>query len=194
MLPIGTTRYIDFRLADVNGNPIPGRTLAVWVVAPNSLTLLRNMQTCSDALSLQDYGNGMYTVSYTPSTPGHDLLVIYDHDTDIRVIDSEDILPADFAIGSGASGITLTQDYGGTDALRATGLADDPTTYKLLVFTAADWIGNRRADANSLGITGLDAAGRWLMGIQVGPGIYNLVVRKPGQTYVIAYNLTVGSS
>jgi len=196
MLPLGTTRSIDFRLADASENPVTGRTLVPWSTTPPANVVmiqafLRNNQACTDTLSLQDYGNGLYTVSYLPTAAGHDLLVLYDQALDIRVMDSEDIMPTDFAIGGGTAGILLNQDYGGTDALRATGLSDDPTTYQLLVFLASDWLGNRRDNANAVGITGLDSNGRWLSGIFVGAGVYIIVVRKPTQTYVIAYSLSV---
>lgn len=188
MLPIGNTRYIDFRLADENGNPVAGRSLSSF-----QIVLRRNLQPCTDALALQDYGDGTYTVSYLPSAPGHDYFMLYDAVLDIRVIDNEDVLPADFAVGGTSVSVTLNQDYGGTDALRATGLSDNPSTYQLLVFLASDWDGNRRADANALGITGLDSSGRWLAGIPVIPGTYDIVVRKSGQTNVIAYNIEVSN-
>src|SRR5262245_19327381 len=101
MLPSGRIRYIDFRLATLEGAPVTGRTLAVWSAAPNRLIFLRDTAVCNDALGLKDYGDGRYTVSYSPSAPGHDYLEIYDQETDIAHIDIEDVVPPDFAVGGG---------------------------------------------------------------------------------------------
>lgn len=191
MLVIGTIRHVDFRLADGNGNPVTGMTLAIWGTAPNTINLWRNDQPCADALSPVDYGNGLYTITYLPSSTGHDLFMLYDSGTDTRVLDQEDIVSADFAIGGSASGIVLTQNYGGTNALQATNLAGGPASYELLVFLASDWTANRRADANAVGITALDSSGNWTGGLTVGPGVYDIVVRNSTNTYIIAYNLNV---
>jgi hypothetical protein len=189
MLPIGIQRCIDFSLADVSGNPVPGRTLTVWQTAPNHLIFLRNEVTCADILSLKDYGDGRYTVTYLPSAAGHDYLELYDQATDISVIDSEDIIPLDWATGASQGLITINQDYGGTDALQVT--VASPQSYNLYLFRSADWSQGLRSSSSAAGLTALDANGRWVNSIQAIPGYYNLVLLAPGVTNVLRYNLEV---
>jgi len=184
MLPLGRTRYIDFRLVNLSSQPVVGKVLADFEVV-----FRRDNAACTDALTLKDYGDGRYTVSYVPTTPGHDYLELYEATDDVRVLDTEDIVPADFAIGGGAEHV-LDQDFGGTDALRIT--EADPASYKLEVFFSADWNLGNREDADAIGMTDLDANGRWVSGIRVPAGVYHVVVRRFREWKVVAANLSVG--
>lgn len=185
MLPIGIARNIDFSLADLNSNPVPGRTLAVWQAAPNRLIFLRNQVACEDPLSLTDYGDGRYTLSYQPSSPGHDYLQIYDSATDLRVTDVEDIVPAGFALGESS---VYTLD--GAGALRVTlpGAQD----YTVQVYLSSDWEGGRRSDADSMGASLVHPDGSWVSAIRVPSGTYHIVASKTGSQQVIKAYWGVG--
>lgn len=189
MLPIGRVRYIDFALADVNSNPLPGRVLANWQTAPNKLIFLRNTLPCTDPLTLKDYGDGRYTLSYSPSAPGHDYVKVYDEPSDITVIDVEDVVPADFAIGGGAV-YTLNEDFGSAGALKVT--LPRPETYILQVYLSSDWENGMRADSNAIGMSLLSETGTWISPIRVGSGTFHIVVSKASVQILIKSYLGVG--
>ena len=185
MLPLGRTRYVDFRLATIDGTPITGRTLASWRTSPSQLIFLRNNAACADELSVHDYGDGHYTVSYSPTAAGHDYLMIYDQPSDIRTIDVEDLVPPEALIGGGSVAV-LNQDYGGTGALLVT--LSQPETYTLQVYQSSDWDQNRRVDAYALGSSAVNADGSWVSSVSVPPGSYHIVLSKfREQTILKAY-------
>jgi len=186
MLPTGTERVIDFTIVDIDSNPVPGRTLAAWQTSPSSLIFLRNMVACSDNLSLKDYGDGRYSIYYTPSTPGHDYVQIFDQPTGLTIIDTEDIVPADFATGGTFAMVTLNQNYGGTNNLQVS--VADPTDYTLYIFRVEDWNQNQRSPSNAVGLSALDSNGNWLTSVQVVPGYYNIVIQSSTTTQVLKYN------
>jgi hypothetical protein len=189
MLPLGRTRYIDFAIADVNSNPVPGRTLAEWSASPNRLIFLRNMVPCTDPLALHDYGDGRYTVSYSPTAAGHDFLQIYDQVTDIKITDVEDIVPADFAVGGGPV-FVLDENFGGAGKLKVT--AANPDTYVLQVYASTSWEQGMRSDAYSVGTTVLRSDGTWAHSISVPSGTYHVVITKFRNQQIIKAYLGVG--
>lgn len=189
MLPLGPTRYVDFTLADVNSTPIAGRTLADWSQSPNHLIFLRNKVACTDVLSLHDYGDGRYTLSYAPSAAGHDYLEIWDAAEGLKVLDIEDIVSQTDLVGSSVVTVLLDHNYGGTDALRVD--VPDPDNYTVQVFYSADWTEQRRNDADALGSAALDANGRWLKVIPVTSGIYTVVAKCFREVRILRYDLEV---
>jgi hypothetical protein len=190
MLPLGSKRYVDFRLAYIESNPVTGRTLADWRTGANRLILLRNTEPCADELELKDYGDGRYTVSYSPSSAGHDYLEIYDNACDIRVADVEDIVPPEFAIG-GSAAFALYEDFGGAGALRVT--LPSPASYVIQVYQSSDWNRGARSDADALGATPVNADGSWARSISVAAGVYHVVASKPGSRTIIKPYLGVGN-
>jgi len=190
LLPIGYIRNIDFRLVDTNSNPVPGRTLSVWGTSPNQIFLLRNGAACADAFTLHDYGDGRYTITYSPSAPGHDYFLLYDSATDIRIIDIEDVVRADFATGGIAQPVALDHNYGSPDALRLTGVSN-PADFSILVFVSSDWDQNHRSDADAVGMSSLNGDGRWLKQILVTAGTYHIVARTFRQVLLMKVYLEV---
>jgi hypothetical protein len=190
LLPVGRTRYIDFYIADINDSPIIGRTLADWQAAPNRLVLLRDTEACADALALKDYGDGRYSVSYQPSAPGHDYFELYDQAADFKLVDVDDIVPLDWAVGGAVETFAVDHDFGGSGALRIP-LAG-PESYALYLYLAEDWERGFRDEADAAGRTALDAEGRWKQAVRVASGTYHIVLRKFRETQVFRLNLKVG--
>jgi hypothetical protein len=190
MLPVGRTRYIDFALVDVDGDPITGRTVSSFVQAPNKLIFLRNTLPCQDVLTLKDYEDGRYTLSYLPSAAGHDYVQIYDSETDISVIDVEDVVPMDFAFGGAAALYAIDHNFGGADALRM--LVESPQDWTLYVYQTDDWDYNRRGEDDAAGVTSLDENGRWKLQLSVQAGNYNIVLRKFREVKLVKIKLEVG--
>lgn len=189
MLPIGRTRFIDFALADAASAPVPGRTLASWRASPSHLLFLRDMAACTDVLSLHDYGDGRYTVSYSPSAPGHDFLQVYDQPTDIQVTDIEDIVPADFAVGGG-SVFALDENFGSPGQLLVT--LPSPGTYLLQVYASSSWEQGLRSDAYAVGVSPVNADGTWQRAISVPSGVYHIVAVKFRSQHIVKPYLGVG--
>jgi hypothetical protein len=85
--------------------------------------------------------------------------------------------------------VTLDHNFGGADKLRLD--APDPSGYRLLVFYSSDWDRQRRGNPHALAATGLDAAGRWLQPVELGPGVYHLVATRFRACRILAMYLTV---
>lgn len=162
---VGSTIYIDFWVVD-NLTPVPGRTLSDW-----NIVFRRNDVPCTDTLSLEDHGDGHYTVKYVPSAAGHDYLEIYDPLYDNRFIDVEDN-KVDSNIGTNI--MSLDQNYGGINNLQIK--VSNPTKYLLYVYRASDWIAKHNSTLNALGYTALDSQGNWINPIDVPPDAYTLVL------------------
>jgi hypothetical protein len=168
MFILGSKRYIIFKIVDIDDRPVTGRKLTDF-----SVLFLRNGAACSDALDLKELGEGRYSVTYTPSAVGNDYLELRDAANDFSVLDSEDIVDQnDFSGGSGA--VSLTQHYGGTDALKVTESA--PDSFTLYVFLSSDWDAGRRTPGYATGSTRLSSTGAWLSEIPVPAGTYHLVL------------------
>ena len=184
MLPIGNTVYVDFRVVDTSSNPVAGLHLTDFTVV-----FRRNNAACADALTFLDLGSGEYSVTYTPSAKGHDYLELYNAANDLRVLYAEDIVDLSAVLGSGTV-VSLTQDTGGSDALRVTSVTD-PQNYQLQVYFSADWIAGRNAVPDAIGQSALDANGRWLSPVAVTTGTYHVIARKFRNVVVIKANLEV---
>ena len=191
---VNKIRYFTVRIVDINDAPVPGRALRDWQV-----TFQRDGAPCADALSLQDLGGGNYLVSYTPSAQGEDVVEIYDAEHDLRYRDVEGGYGIsnggddDGGGGDGGQGVyQLDHNLGGADALRIT--VTDPENYRVLVFQSLDWEQQKRAAANAIGSSSLDAAGRWKTPVYVVAGTYHVTVSKP-QVVVVAFPyLAVGGN
>lgn len=169
---VNQLRYMDFKIVDINSNPIPGRVLSDW-----SIIFERNEVTCVDSLSLLDHGDGRYAITYIPSSIGHDYLSIFDSLYGVSAIDVEDIV-ASSAVAS------LTENFGSTNALKV--LVPNPTNYILYVFDSSTWIQGSQDPIFSLGFTALDSMGNWINPIAVSiPGTYHVVIINPIQTQVV---------
>lgn len=184
-------RYIEFRIADLDGTPITNRDLSALQV-----TLFRDSTPCTDTVSLINWDNaGLYYASYTPSSRGHDYLEIYDPLYDFRVIDAEDIAPA--SDGSSPDSdisqvVALTQDYG-TEG-RFTVIDRNPTRFNVLVFKSFDWQAGRIDPSYALAGTSVDEQGNWTAPIlTVLPDTYHVIAidSSSGETRVLAAFLKV---
>lgn len=183
MADVGILRYIDFRIVDVQNNPVPGRQLTDWVIIHT-----RNNAPVSDPLSLLDHTDGRYTITYTPSSVGHEYFDLYDALHDIRIVDIEAIQES-LQEQLASDVIDLNHDFGGTDALRI--LDPGPEQYDLFVFHSADWLTYQREDVSAVGHTRLGSDGRWLDPVPVLAGTYHVVIRKTGLHKIVAINLAV---
>jgi hypothetical protein len=181
MIYKGYTRYIHFRVVDVESVPILGLVLSDFQVFYRH----NNVAQPTDGLTLTEVGNGRYCLSYVASALGNDFLELYHGASDIRILDTEDIVTDPFGGGTGgevddgeteAFGVVLDHNYGGTDALIIH--EDRPEEFKLYIYLSADWDLNKRSDDDAIGITGLDREGRWLSKIRVSPDKYHLVLKK----------------
>ena len=182
MLTVGQKVYFDFWIWDTSttsdGNlvPVPGRTLSDWTVF-----FRRDVDACGEVLDSVDHGDGHYTVSYTPSLPGHYYLEIYDPTYDVSNVDTEEIAPSPTV--ENAPVVGLDQDYGSPGALRIT--QPNPSSYTLYVFRTSDWIAGKRDSTYAEGSTALDNQGNWINPVKVVPDVYNLVLQKPSEVVVI---------
>ena len=175
-------RYIDFCIVDVDSNPVPNRTLADWTI-----TFTRNSEPCPDPLSLHDYGDGRYTITYTPSAAGHDHVEIRDDVADCDIVDIEDI--DDSEVGLSLPVTEFNENHGGLGQLRVT--ESNPSSWALYVYKTSDWATGQRTTADAVGSTLLDAQGNCLHSVFVLPGTYNIVIRSVNTIKVIAYGLLV---
>ena len=182
---VGRTRYIEFRIQDINSNPITGRTLSQL-----QTFFTRNTVTCTDPLSLNELGSGRYVLEYTPTAAGHDYVEIYDPPTDLRVEDSEDIDDASTFFGLTTT-VDLSQDYGSAGRYKVT--LSNPGSYILYVFNTSDWVNGNTATNFAIATTNIDSSGNWLSTpISVVHGTYNLVLfGRDGSKVVIASSLEV---
>lgn len=173
----GRTRQIDFWIADADSNAVPGLTLANFTV-----TFTRDGQPCSDSLTLTDRGSGAYSLIYTPSAVGRDVIQIDDNVNDLHYGDAEEI-----CTNLETTSVTVTQDYGGSGALRPASL--DLSSFTLYAFPSADWSLGNTDPSYSSGAYQLDSTGNW--SLQLLPGAYNLVLVSASTTYVFKFNLVV---
>lgn len=169
MLAFGVTRYVDFVVVDAGGNPASGLSLSSF-----SIVFLRNNLPCSDSLTLTSHGNGLYTVSYTPSDAGHDFLQFTYAPSGVVIEDNEDIVPASvFNPGSLDLTTKLNQDYPTSGALVVS--IPNAASYSVYAFRSADWDAMLRNPSYSAGFSALDNAGNWATPISVVDGTYTIV-------------------
>lgn len=146
----------------------------------------------SDSLEIVEVESGYYYGKYLPSKAGFYFIGLSNVANSLYVTDAEDIEAADFAVN-------LTQDTGGTNALRpqpvslakkAPGLDE----YLLMVFSSDDWDVGRTTNTYAIATTRLDVHGNWLSApLVVSPGTYHIIIRNNfGLTRVIKPSLEVG--
>lgn len=143
------------------------------------------------SLNIVEMGDGYYYATYTPSSPGTYYLGLSYMGQ--HIVDCEDIIAS-------PSVINITQDTGGTNALRPilpTSNAAIGTTlsqYLLMIFRSSDWKVGRTNVFYAVGVTQLDDSGNWLhTPITVSPGqSYTVLIQNnAGITKVIQPNLEV---
>src|SRR5208283_186122 len=159
---VGVPVFVDFWVFD-DKTPVPGRTLSDWWPL-----FYRNNEECGDVLTVTDHGDGHYTISYTPSYPGHTYLRIYDPLYDCSTIDIEDIEQSDLIANASTAG--LNQDYGTINALQVK--LPNPSQYTLWAFTYSDWVLGNRDTRFAEGSTALDNQGNWINGLPLTPDTY----------------------
>ena len=183
MATLGLLRYVYFRLEDLSGAPVTGRTQASFAII-----FTRNDVASPDTLTVSEIGGGRYEAKYTPTTTGTDYLEIYDATTDSRMEDVE-VIEIDGG-SSGSSYVTLSQNYPTTGALTVTEVTS-PQLYTLYVFLTSDWSVGRQATSYAQGQTALNPNGTWQSPIYVPSGIYTIVVISSTSVTVIASSLSV---
>lgn len=183
MARVGRTRYIYFRLAATDSSPVTGAQLADFTVL-----FLRNDQPCADGLVLTDKGSGLYLLTYTPSAPGTDYLVLYHAATDIRVEEIDDTDDEASFFGQGET-VTLTENYGTPGALKV--VAQNPQDYTLYVFSSTDWQAGRTEPVYALGSAAVLATGNWDGSIVLLAGTYHVVATNGTEVKVLAAFLKV---
>lgn len=186
MAQANKTRYIEFRIADLNGVSVGNRDLSALQV-----TLYRDAQACTDVVTLTNWDNaGLYYASYKPTAKGHDYLEIYDPLYDLRFIDAEDISPA--TDGSSPDSdisqvIGLTQDYGAEGRFK---IEDrNPSRFNVLVYKSFDWQSGRTNPSYSIAGTSIDDLGNWTAPmLTVLPDTYHVVAvdSTSGENRVLA--------
>lgn len=182
MQRVGQPRSIYFRLADLNNTPVLGATLTSLAV-----TLVRDSAPANDPLSLIDKGDGSYLLEYAPSAPGQDTLTITDAANGLVYTDIETIFNDDGFYGLPGTR-TLTQDYGGTDALRLS--YPSLSGYTLYAFLSRVWIAGNQKTSHAAASTRLDGSGKW--SLTVLPGTYHLVLANAqGNLQLFKMNLAV---
>lgn len=143
------------------------------------------------SLEVIEVGVGYYYAKYLPSSSGLYYLGISNSDNFINVGNAVAITEAD-------SYVYLTQDTGGTNALRPTlpfnkfnpGTISD---YVLLVYLSSDWRVGRNANIHAVAVTQLDHGGNWLSSpLTVQHDTYHIVIKNnDGVSRVIKANLEV---
>lgn len=134
------------------------------------------------SLTLTEVGFGYYYASYTPKVAGKYVLAL--SSGAVKAIDVADIDDTEAAVN-------LTQNYGGTNALRPSlhgGLQSyGIAAYVLFIFSSKDWDLGKTAASNAVGSTELDSNGNWKTStLTVVPGTYHVVIRhNSGINYVI---------
>lgn len=149
----------------------------------------------SDSLDVIGVGSGFYYAKYLPSKAGFYYLALSNVAHGIKVADAEDIEASEFVVN-------LTQDTGGTNALRpiafkflsAGGSIPGLDEYLLMIFQSDDWKVGRTQNSFAVAMTRLDIHGNWLTSpLVVSPGTYHVIIRNNfGVTRVIKSNLDVG--
>lgn len=168
---VGRQRYIEIYLVTANGVPITNRVISAF-----NIYFTRNMVACTDALTMHEIGNGLYVLTYMPSTEGHDFLQVVDSVTNTRFTNTEEIYDTASLFGTSAV-ISLTQDTGGIGSLKPT--APDPTNWTLYIYNSSDWQNGNTSTASALGSSQLDSNNNWLTSpIDVTHGTYHIVIRN----------------
>lgn len=106
---------------------------------------------------------------------------------DQSIHDSRDGMP-----GAGAGCVTVTQDYGGVDALSyrlADGCGIEGAS--VLAFLASDYALGLRTPSHAQAATWTTAKGWWTYSLKLNPGDYVLVYEKPGEYGPNTVELTV---
>lgn len=183
---VNKTRFINFRVVDINGAAVTGLTLSNFAVY-----FTRDGVACSDAVVLQDKSNGRYLATYNPSAAGYDFLELYNAANDIRVQDGEVIDSLGTFFGIGQFSVLLTQDYGGVGALKA--VLPNPQNYTLYIFQSQSWQTGGTSPSQAVNATKIDAAGNWVTSpLTVAPDTYHVVVMNDmGAVTVISAFLKV---
>jgi hypothetical protein len=170
----GQIRLIQFWIASTAGVPITTCTLDSFTI-----TFTRNGIICTDSLSLVNNGAGSYSLQYTPSTAGQDVITI---DYSVNGLHYCDIgtISADFS----SSAILLTQNIPTSNALMVT--VPNPSSYTLYVYNSSDWASGNTDTFYALDSTQLDSYGNWLTTpIYVIPGTYHIVIRDNTGTVTV---------
>ena len=184
-VPVGQVRYMDFRIVNIDGTSgISGRGLGDWAVIHERNTV----DVAVESKSLLDHLDGRYTVSYTPNATGHDYIDIFDSLFDLRYIDVEEVVDTSATGRHPIVSATLDHNFGGTDNLQVSAAGPN---MKILIFVSTDWVSGLREDENAIGISALDAQGRWVNQIEVAVDTYHIVARDDLVTLVIAPHLSV---
>lgn len=185
---VSRTRYIEFRLVDISGNPVTGQTLSDFVIL-----FTRDNVACTDPLTLVEGTLGHYVCEYVPTAAGHDYVELYHTATDTRIEDAEDIdSTATFFDLSGS--VQVTQDYGGVGRLVPTTLS--PQNYTLYAFLSIDYQSGNYSPAFAKGFTALDTSGNWITTpMTLLPDTYHFVLLDSSSTrIVVAAFISVASS
>jgi hypothetical protein len=183
MATVGNTRYIEFRVVDINNNPVTTLTLADF-----SVIFTRNNAACGDTLSLVNNGTGHYVLTYIPSAVGHDYVELYNVANDVRPSDAEDVQSGALV---GTDTVGLTQDYGSVGRYKIT--FADPQTYSVYVFNSQDWQTGLTSPASALIGTTIDTFGNWISTpLMVLHGTYHIVaIKNTGASVVLSAFLQV---
>jgi hypothetical protein len=175
MASLNKPRYIEFRIVDIDDNPITARALTSTTVGQRVLVFFtRDTVACSDPVTLVNWGNGRYYATYTPTATGHDYIEIFDELYDLRFIDAEDI------VGEGTDEqtsdvVSVTQDYTSVGRLKVT--QPNPQRFNLLVFNSFDWQSGRTNSNYSIIGTAIDASGNWVTPVlTLLPDTYHFVI------------------
>jgi hypothetical protein len=185
MSTVGRLRFIEFRVVDVNSNPVTGLTLANFTVI-----FTRDNVACADALNLVDNGTGHYVLEYTPSVVGHDYIELYNVTNDVRPSDAEDIIDVAGSSGLTPNTVNLTQDTGSIGRYKIT--FANPQTYSVYVFNSQDWQSGLTSSANALVGTTIDTFGNWVSTpLVVLHGTYHIVAISSSTSIVLSAFLQV---
>jgi hypothetical protein len=190
----GKQRYIEFRIVDIDGDPITDRDLEETTPGQRVLvSLFRDTVACTDPITLVNWGeDGKYYATYTPSAAGHDYLEIYDELYDLRYIDAEEVETPLFSLPDDelSDVITMTQDYGAVGRFKLE--LPEPEKYTLSFFRSIDWQSGRTDPSYAIIGTEIDPLGNWVSPeLTILPDTYHVVVRYRNDIYVLAAFLRV---
>ena len=181
----GTKRWVDFRISDVNGNPVAGLLLGGFTTI-----FTRNNVACADALSLIDCGAGRYILNYIPSAVGHDYLELYDANDGVRIVDSEDVMIDPEQTGV----IQFVESWASPNQFQLQ--VAEPQSYTLAVIESSVWQAGTPNLLSAVASTQLDADGNWITSpLTILPGVYHIAAFGPtGQVVVLAAFLMLNLS
>jgi hypothetical protein len=152
---VDRTRYIYFRVIDIDSAPVTGLTLGNFVKY-----FKRDNVTCADTVTIQELGSGRYLASYVPSAVGFDFLELYNATHDVRIQDEEQIETVSTLFGVGSETVDLTEDYGSVGRFTVT--ASQPEDYILYLFKSIDWEQGRTNPSYAEIATEITSAGNWV--------------------------------